>query len=144
VGGSASFAARGLAALLDAALVAAGQALLLSPAAIYWLGRPFPSEAPFLAIFFSLSLGALAVILGAFYYVHFWGQGGVTPGKRWLGLAVEAVGGGGPIGPGRAALRLLGYVLSAALLGIGFLMALGGPSLHDRIAGTRVVRRSRG
>jgi uncharacterized RDD family membrane protein YckC len=146
VGVPAPFGRRALAALVDAALVAVGQALLLAPAALYWLGRPFPSEAPFVAILLSLSLVALALILGALYYVHFWGLRGATPGKRWLGLAVEAAGGGGdPIGPGRATLRLLAYVLSGAVLGIGFLMAaLGGPSLHDRIAGTRVVRRSRG
>ncbi|HEY7511340.1 MAG TPA: hypothetical protein VIG50_13860, partial [Vicinamibacteria bacterium] len=47
-----------------------------------------------------------------------------------------------PEGPTRAAVRLFGYVVSGALLGAGFLMAArGGRGLHDRIAGTRVVRR---
>ena len=54
---------------------------------------------------------------------------------------MEAEDGGGPLGPGRAALRFLGYLLSAASLGVGFLMiAFTGSGLHDRIAGTRVVR----
>jgi uncharacterized RDD family membrane protein YckC len=69
---------------------------------------------------------------------------GATPGKRLLGLAVEGEQGAGPVGASRAALRLLGYLLSAVLFGIGFLMAaFGGLALHDRIAGTRVVRRER-
>jgi uncharacterized RDD family membrane protein YckC len=38
--------------------------------------------------------------------------------------------------------RLLGYLLSGALLGGGFLLILlDGSGLHDRLAGTRVVRR---
>ena len=46
------------------------------------------------------------------------------------------------IGMSRATLRVLGYVASTLLLGVGFLMiAFGGTALHDRIAGTRVVRR---
>jgi uncharacterized RDD family membrane protein YckC len=141
----ARFGHRLLAAVLDALLVTAGQAALLSPAALYWGGRPFPAEAPFLAILLSIGLMALALLLGAFYYVHFWGVRGATPGKRWLGLAVEGVDGRYPIGPGRATLRFLAYMLSGAVLGIGFLMAaFGGQSLHDRIAGTRVIRRPRG
>ena len=42
-------------------------------------------------------------------------------------------------------MRVLGYLLSGLTLGIGFLMiAFGGAALHDRLAGTRVVRRERG
>ena len=38
--------------------------------------------------------------------------------------------------------RLFGYLLSGAVLGIGFFMILfAGSALHDRIAETRVVRR---
>ena len=49
--------------------------------------------------------------------------------------------GQGPIGLARAALRFLGCLLSAASLGIGFLMiAFVGDGLHDRIARTHVVR----
>jgi uncharacterized RDD family membrane protein YckC len=67
---------------------------------------------------------------------------GATPGKRLLGLGVQADDGTEPIGAARAAVRLFGYGVSAALLGAGFLMvAFGRRGLHDRIAGTRVVRR---
>jgi len=40
--------------------------------------------------------------------------------------------------------RALGYLLSAASLGIGFMMvAFSGRGLHDRVASTRVVKESR-
>jgi uncharacterized RDD family membrane protein YckC len=61
---------------------------------------------------------------------------------RVLGLEVEGEDGTRPPGLSRAFLRLLGYGLSACLFGIGFLMiAFSGRALHDRIAGTRVVKR---
>ena len=47
--------------------------------------------------------------------------------------------------PAGGAIRVLGYVLSVLTLGVGFLMiAFGGAGLHDRLAGTRVMRRERG
>ena len=56
-------------------------------------------------------------------------------------VPVQAEDGTHPIGVPRASMRLLGYILSGALFGIGFLMiALGGSALHDRLAGTRVMR----
>ena len=79
------------------------------------------------------------------YYVYFWGVKGATPGKRLLGLAVVTED-GTLADPGSRArcCALLGYLLSAACLGIGFLMiAFGGRGLHDRIAGTRVVEGAR-
>jgi uncharacterized RDD family membrane protein YckC len=94
-------------------------------------------------IVFTVALVVLAILLGAVYHVYFWGVRGTTPGKELLELQVESDDGRCPIGLGPATLRLLGYLLSAASFGIGFLMiAAGGDGLHDRIAGTRVVRRS--
>ena len=86
----------------------------------------------------SVTLSVVGVLLGAAYFVGFWGLRGATPGKELLGLRVTDEDGGSPIGLGRAALRFLGYLLSAASLGIGFLMiAAGGGGLHDRVARTR-------
>jgi uncharacterized RDD family membrane protein YckC len=49
-----------------------------------------------------------------------------------------------PIPLASAVRRALGYLLGVASLGIGFLMvAFSGRGLHDRIAGTRVVKESR-
>jgi uncharacterized RDD family membrane protein YckC len=68
---------------------------------------------------------------------------GVTLGKWATGLRIEK-NDGGDMGIGRAFLRhFVGYPLSFALLGLGFLMAAvsgHGRGLHDIIAGTIVVR----
>jgi uncharacterized RDD family membrane protein YckC len=123
------------------------QAAVLTPVLWYWWSQPLPSEAsqlPILPVGVSLALVPLAVVLGCAYFIYGWGVRGATPGKMALGLAVEGDDGGFPIGASRATARLLGYVLSGALFGIGFLMiAFGGSGLHDRVAGTRVVRRER-
>jgi uncharacterized RDD family membrane protein YckC len=136
--------ARLLAGLCDTALVLAVQALVLMPGVLYWRSRELPSEVPYLAIALSLALIPLALGLGAGYYLHSWGVRGSTLGQRLFGLEVEAEDGSRPPGLSRAFLRLLGYGFSACLFGAGFLpIAFSGRALHDRIAGTRVVRRER-
>lgn len=88
-------------------------------------------------------LGIAYSVLSLVYYVVFWGGRGTTPGKSLLGLVVRTADGETPIGYSRAVLRLLGYVASFALLGLGFLAILLSDDrrgLHDRIAGTRVTR----
>jgi uncharacterized RDD family membrane protein YckC len=136
------------AALVDAALVSAGQIVLVSPIFLYWWPRELPSnpgDVPFLPILLSLLLLMLATLLSAVYFVYGWGVRGATPGKRLLGLAVEGEDGRFPIGAAAAAARLVGYFVSGLALGIGFLMvAVHGRGLHDRIAKTRVVRQERG
>jgi uncharacterized RDD family membrane protein YckC len=71
------------------------------------------------------------------------GLTGLTLGKWATGLRIERVD-GRPLGFGRVVLRhFVGYPLSLALLGLGFLMAavsVHGRGLHDIIAGTIVVR----
>jgi uncharacterized RDD family membrane protein YckC len=138
---------RFVAAVVDAVFVASGQAVMLVPVGYYWWSRELPStpsDVSFVAIAASIALVILAALLGALYHVYFWGVHGASPGKELLDLAVETEDGVSPIGLGRASVRLLGYALSAASFGIGFLMiASQGGGLHDRIAGTRVVRRSR-
>ena len=140
----AGFGARLLAGLIDGVVVAVGQLVVLAPAVAYWWSRePAPASADvgFWPILLSLGLVPLALALGAVYFIYYWGVKGATPGKRVLDLVVLAEEGTQPIGVPRAAMRLLGYILSGALFGIGFLMiALGGSALHDRLAGTRVVR----
>ncbi len=141
----AGFGRRLAAGLVDAAIVSLGQALLLTPVLMYWWSRELPrspQEVPFAPILLSLLLTLLVLVLGGAYYVYCWGVRGATPGKQLLELAVEADDGTSPIGVPRALGRLLGYLLSVATLGIGFLMIVAtGNGLHDRIAGTRVVRR---
>src|SRR5688572_26551132 len=71
------------------------------------------------------------------------GLTGLTLGKWATGLRIER-NDGADVGIGRAFLRhFVGYPLSLALLGIGFLIAavsVHGRGLHDMIADTIVVR----
>jgi uncharacterized RDD family membrane protein YckC len=138
----ADIGSRALAGLIDFGFVSFCQLLLLAPALYYWASLTVSADVSFLPILLSVLLLALSAALGGLYFVYFWAVRGRTPGKGLLGLAVEGVDGEYPIGLGRAVARLLGYGISAALLGVGFmLIALDGNALHDRIAGTRVVRR---
>ena len=134
--------ARILAAVVDALLVALIQTALIGP--VVWFGMPrVPAEvggyAPF-SIVMTLGLVVAALLLAFVYHVAFWALRGATPGKSWAGLVVVAED-GSRLGWGRALARGVGYALSAASLGVGFLMIFfGGLGLHDRIAGTRVVQ----
>ena len=132
---------------LDLLAVSLGLGVLIVPVILYWRSRdlgPTPADVPFLPIVLSLALAPVALALGAFYFVYYWGVRAATPGKRLVGIEIEGEDGARPIGISRAAIRLVGYVLSGVLLGMGFfIVAFGGTALHDRIAGTRVVRRGR-
>ncbi len=136
-------ASRLAAFLVDTIFMLSGQAVLLAPVGWYWWAREAPrapSDVSFLPVFASATLVPLALLLGALYHVYFWCVKGATPGKELLDLRVETEDGLSPLPLGRATLRVFGYLLSAASLGIGFLMVPFGGGLHDRIAGTRVVK----
>ncbi len=135
------------AALVDAVFVSSGRVVLLAPVVWYWWAREAPrtpSDVAFLPVLASVVLPPLALLLGALYHVYFWTTKGATPGKELLDLRVQGDDGRSPIGFRRAALRAFGYLLGVASLGVGFLMIVfGGSGLHDRIAGTRVVKVAR-
>jgi uncharacterized RDD family membrane protein YckC len=143
----ATFGPRLAAGLVDFAIVGLGQLAVMSPVIYYWESHRMPAtpaEVSFWPILLSLLLVPVVVALGCVYYVYHWGVKGATPGKRLLGLVVQADDGKGPIGISRATIRVLGYLLSGLALGFGFWMiAFGGTALHDKMAGTRVVRRRR-
>jgi len=140
----ASAGSRLAAALVDGVFVLSGQLAVLAPVAWYWWACEAPrtpAEVPYLPVLASFVLPPLALLLGALYHVYFWTVKGATPGKELLDLRVETEDGSSPLGIGCAALRAFGYVLGFASLGVGFApVAFGGAGLHDRIAGTRVVR----
>jgi uncharacterized RDD family membrane protein YckC len=133
--------------VVDTVFVVSGQAVLLAPVGWYWWAREAPrtaSDVTLLPVFASVTLLPLALLLGALYHVYFWSVKGATPGKELLDLRVVTDEGLSPIPLASAVKRALGYLLSAASLGIGFLMvAFGGRGLHDRVAGTRVVKEAR-
>jgi len=75
------------------------------------------------------------------YFYAFTAVGGQTIGKMAVGTCVIADD-GAPVDAARAMRRTCAGVLSVLLLGLGFVPALFGNrrALHDRLAGTRVVR----
>jgi uncharacterized RDD family membrane protein YckC len=85
----------------------------------------------------------IAIVMGLLNLGVIPGLTGFTLGKWATGLRIER-NDGGDVGIGRAFLRhFIGYPLSFALLGLGFLIAavsVHGRGLHDMIAGTIVVR----
>jgi uncharacterized RDD family membrane protein YckC len=137
-------ASRLAAFMVDAVFVVSGQAVLLAPVGWYWWAREAPRSAAdvsLLPVVAAVTLLPLALLLGVLYHVYFWSVKGATPGKELLDLRVTTDDGTSPIPLGSALRRALGYMLSAASLGVGFLMvAFSGRGLHDRIAGTRVVK----
>jgi len=85
----------------------------------------------------------VGVVLAAGYFLFFWSLSGQTLGKLLTGGRVVDGGGGGALGVSRAALRLVGVVLSVLPLGLGFLGLWTDTERrgwHDRFAGTKVVR----
>jgi uncharacterized RDD family membrane protein YckC len=83
----------------------------------------------------------LVVVFGI-YFVWCWHRGGQTlPMKTWKLRLVSAD--GGPVSVQRATLRYLLACPSIALAGAGLVWAVcdrDGQFLHDRLAGTRIVR----
>jgi uncharacterized RDD family membrane protein YckC len=140
----AGIAPRALAGLLDAVIAGVAQAVIVGPLAYVWALRGGQDGASVLPMVVPLLLAGLAAVVAIAYHVAFWAWRGATPGKSWLGLQVVADD-GKAIGLGPALARGVGYALSAATLGIGFLMiARDGLGLHDRIGGTRVIARRAG
>ncbi len=85
----------------------------------------------------------LWIVLWWAYFIIGWGWLGSTPGQRIMGLRVVDHEGRCPIGPGRAALRLIAYSIGSLPLMAGHLLVMfrrDARSLHDVLAGTRVVR----
>ena len=85
----------------------------------------------------------LACGLPNLYFVYFEGSGsGQTIGKKLLNIRVIDFSSGGPIGYGRAFLRWIGRLASAAVCGLGYFWMLWDKekqTWHDKIATTLVV-----
>ena len=91
-----------------------------------------------------LVVSALGLLLGIVVPVLGWAAIGATPGKLLTGLRVIGGGRRRGVGLGRALMRMCGMCVSAALLGLGFLMVAftrDKRALHDHLAGTAVMRR---
>jgi uncharacterized RDD family membrane protein YckC len=87
-----------------------------------------------------IDLITFAITVG--YFVYFWGSGS-TLGMRLFHLRVADATTGAPIGYGRAALRYVGYILSALVCYIGLIWAAFDSrkqGWHDKIANTVVLQ----
>src|SRR4030043_13601 len=83
------------------------------------------------------------LVLTIGYFTYFHGTTGRTPGKMLLGLQVINDD-GTPLSFGTAFLRAVGYLVSGAILNLGFIWAAFDKrkqSWHDKIAGTVVIIR---
>ncbi len=84
----------------------------------------------------------LQLAVGVVYTIGFWIAQGATPGKMAVGIRITTVD-GGDIDFGRALLRYIGYIASAIILLIGYVMigfTREKRGLHDYIAGTVVIK----
>ncbi len=93
---------------------------------------------------FGLWIFAILVSLVFVYPGYFEAHRGGTPGKLILGLRVVDAETGSPISPGRALVRFVVRFFSVMPFFLGYISMLWDPdrrTWHDRIAGSRVVRR---
>jgi uncharacterized RDD family membrane protein YckC len=82
------------------------------------------------------------LVLHGFYFTFFHAATGQTPGKMLFGIRVVSTYGGNLLSPWDAFMRWIGYFLSAAPAGLGFLWAIldqDDRALHDRFAKSVVV-----
>jgi uncharacterized RDD family membrane protein YckC len=89
-----------------------------------------------------IPLGAFLLLLNGGYLVAFTAAGGQTIGKMMTGVRVMGDD-GQRVDVAGAVLRGAGCLLSIVTLGLGYLpvfFSADARALHDRIAGTRVVK----
>lgn len=139
----ASFASRAIALFLDLVLLTVLDAVLvmLATTAVL-LAERVTGERVGGAIDLirsAVSAGSLTLLVGYFSVLH--ARSGQTLGKAAMRIRVCDEDGGRVAIPA-SVLRTFSYALSALPFGAGFLLALmpSHRALHDRIAGTRVVR----
>lgn len=90
----------------------------------------------------TILIDLIAFVITVGYFVYFWGRG-QTLAMRLFRLRVADANTGQPIGYGRAALRYVGYVVSALVCYIGLIWAAFDSrkqGWHDKIASTVVLQ----
>jgi uncharacterized RDD family membrane protein YckC len=105
-----------------------------------------PGAVPYLSPWFMTLYWSVVVIVTALYFTCFVAVWGQTPGKMILGLRVVPERQGN-MTFGVAFLRWVGYIVSSFFFYFGFLWIAFDPrkqGWHDKIAGTLVVRVSKG
>lgn len=85
----------------------------------------------------------LILIAGIGYQVYFWTTTGQTIGKKAMGIKVVSAETGELLTYGEAAIRYVGYIVSALPIYLGFLWIIWDPQhdgWHDKIAKTKVIK----
>jgi uncharacterized RDD family membrane protein YckC len=135
----AGLVARGLAAAVDVIIL-----IVVDISVVYFTMQICGITVLELSILPKAPLLAFFVVQNGGYFVAFT-AGGQTLGKMLAGIRVVTVDEAEQLGVGRAGLRTLMWALLAIPAGLGFVTALfraDHRGLHDRFAGTRVVRAS--
>lgn len=105
-----------------------------------------PGASPFMSSWFMATYWGAVVMVTALYFTCFVAVAGQTPGKMILGLKVLPAE-NGIMTFGTAFLRWVGYIVSSFFFYLGFIWIAFDSrkqGWHDKIAGTVVVRESRG
>jgi uncharacterized RDD family membrane protein YckC len=88
-------------------------------------------------------IGSLvSFVIGLGYFLYFWTTSGQTPGKMVMKIKVVATD-GSKLTVTKAILRYVGYLVSFAVVFLGFIWVLfdaDKQGWHDKIAGTYVVK----
>jgi uncharacterized RDD family membrane protein YckC len=142
----AGFGVRLVAAIIDSVLLSALMIPFIIIVVVFMMRMQTtgePSPLMMVALFGSYFL---MLVISLAYQLIFIGKKGATPGKKFMKLRVTFPDGTYPIGIGKAFLRMVGYMLSGMICYIGFLMIIFDKeqhrALHDKIAGTVVIRES--
>ena len=138
----AGFRLRLAAFIIDAVIVGVAISIVLGP--FKWLGWPqlWNGNWYWMVLPVIIASNLLGFLMNAVYDVGFWAWRGQTPGKMLLNIKVIRTD-GSDVTLTYSIFRFLGYIISGALLGIGFLWIAIDPrkqGLHDKIADTVVVK----
>lgn len=126
------------AAAVDAGVLG-GLAALILTVTLEWVGLGWTDWARLPLV----PLGGFVLLIVLSYLVLFTAVNGQSPGKMLMQIrVVDGRDPAGPVSVGQALVRSIAAVPSVLLAGLGFLPALLGDrrAIHDRVAGTRVIR----
>jgi pSer/pThr/pTyr-binding forkhead associated (FHA) protein/uncharacterized RDD family membrane protein YckC len=140
-GQPAGFVIRLGAYLIDSVILFVAVFAVMLPFTI--LSMMIGSKIGFVGVLLSLIGWLLGMAIGLGYLLVPWALVGRSPGKKFLGLKIVAEDGAESLGFLKAALRMVGYMLSGMVFCAGFIMVAftkDNKGLHDLIAGTRVVK----
>ena len=136
----AGFGVRFVAYLIDAVIL---NVVMLLPVAIILIAQRGGTSETLTTILVGIASVAM-ILIGFFYWVVLVGKKGYTPGKKIMKLKVIGADGTFPIGIGKAFLRVIMQGIGGSICGLTYWMILFDKemhrSLHDKVAGTLVIR----